>query len=104
MGKKAEVSLEKVTLGSKCTGGLTEDFKHSGSISNPRGTSSDLAVEDQLIGGLDGRDDQGEILLDGDSACQRGAIVTFAFTILGAESHAFPGSLLLLNSQTDRTV
>lgn len=73
-------------------------------IIDPRGTSGDLAVEDKLIGGYNGGDGQGEVLFDGDPACQGGAIITFAITTLGAESHTFPGSLLLLNSHSNRNV
>lgn len=84
------------------TGRLTEDFEHGGSISNPSGASGDLAVENELVRGLNRGDGQGEVLSDSDPPSQRGAVIAFPLATLGAESHALPGSLLLLNEQKDR--
>ena len=76
-------------------GKLTEDFERSGGISNPRGTSCDLAVEDELVGRLNLGDEQSQILPDGDAAAQGSSIITFALSTMRSESDARPGSMLL---------
>lgn len=86
------------------TGRLTEDFEHSGVISSPGRASGDLAVEVKLIGGFNRGDGQGEVLSNFDPSSQRGAVIAFSLATLRAESHAPPGSLLLLNGRRGREI
>lgn len=79
------------------TGRLTVDFEHSGVISSPGRSSSDLAEEGKLIVGFNRGDGQGEVLSNFDPSSQNGAFIAFSLATLRAESHALPGSLLLLN-------
>lgn len=79
----------------KGKGSLTEDFEHSGGISNPSRTSCDLTVEDELIRRLNRGDGQTEVLSNGDTPAQGGSNITFALSTLGSESYSHPGSLLL---------
>lgn len=82
--------------GSRGKGRLTEDFEHSGGISNPGAASGDLAVVGELIGRLNRGDGQGGVPSDGDASGQRGALVALHSAVLGAERHALPDSCLLL--------
>lgn len=102
MGKGGLPLFHKVMLRScqrpKRGGRLTEDFEQRGSLSDPGWASGDLAVEVQLIGGLDIGDGQGEVLSDGDTSGQGGVVIALSLATLG-ESHALPVSLLVLDVQ-----
>lgn len=79
--------------------GLTEDFEHSGAVSEPGGAGGHLAYEDELVGGLDGGDGQGEVCPERDPPRQRGSLVALPFAV-AEESHALPGPVLLLQGRT----